>query len=138
MKHTNSPEVDAAYAAAHQILLDCRCPNRTSEIKLGGGRGTIFTCCECWNRHVYARRDARKLQLAQHNARLAPCEGPHAKPTPGRWELAGAHLCGRCKTKAKAALEKKAAQSGAPFLFMFSGGARFSREDVLDALRKSA
>jgi hypothetical protein len=58
-----------AYQAADAILMNCSHDAKGSEIKMPGGK-TITCCCDCWNQHVYARRAARKAELAEHNAGL--------------------------------------------------------------------
>lgn len=127
------PNIEIAYAAATQILRDCRHPRATIESNLRGGGHARFCsdCCEAYNA---AWKATRKAQLAAHNAKLPDCEGTHAKTTKARWSLAGVQLCGRCKTKAKRSVERKVAQSGMSFLFMM-GAARLSREQVFEALR---
>jgi hypothetical protein len=49
-----------------QILRACDHTDRqTSEVTMGHGE-IIKVCCQCWNASVSARRNARKLQLAEH------------------------------------------------------------------------
>ena len=36
---------------------------------MGGGR-KLWVCCECWNRHVRARRAARKNELSEHKTEI--------------------------------------------------------------------
>lgn len=133
MKETSNSA--SAYAAATQILLDCTCPGPSSEVDMRDGTKRNV-CFECWNRHVDARRAARKLQLAEHKAKLPACEGGHVKNTPARWNLAGVHLCGRCKTKAQRQLHRNATGAGNfSYLHMFSP---MTRERVLGALTGGA
>lgn len=127
------PNIEIAYAAATQILRDCRHPRATLESNLRGGGRARF-CSDCWNSHAKAYKAARKAQLAAHNATLADCEGSHGKPVKARWSMAGVQLCGRCKTKAKSNAERKVLQSGGAVLFMM-GAAKLTREQVLEALR---
>ena len=86
------------YDEAARILTDCaedRCPKpKRSEVRMGGGKGTIKTCVDCWNEHVYARREARKAQLAE---RPKDCQRCAARPH--RWIVKTYRLCGYCKTK---------------------------------------
>ena len=49
-----------------EILRACHHTDRqTSEVRMGHGE-ILMVCCECWNASVYARRSARKAQLADH------------------------------------------------------------------------
>jgi len=83
------------YDEATQILDDCAggscAEEKTSEVRLAAGR-MIKVCTDCWNRHVYARRQARKEQIARRPKDCARCAArPHT------WTYAGYQLCGRCK-----------------------------------------
>ncbi len=129
------PHIEAAYDAATAILIDCSHEGGATQVNLGGGRGTTFACVACWNKHVAARKAARKLQIAAFNATIQTCEGPHTRPAPGRWTVAGdVHLCGRCKTKALRKINGNIARSGLGGLAMF-GAFRLTREVVLGALK---
>lgn len=112
MSASLSPIVSAAYAAANQILKDC------THAKMHGNDW----CADCWNRQVYARRAARKLQLSER-PRCESC-GRGAV----RWDLAGVGLCGRCKARAAAEMHRRLAPAGWLALSYHP-----SRSDVLDA-----
>jgi len=110
----------SAYAAATQILRDCNHADR-QRFEYRSNGCSHLSCFECWNEYLRAHRAARKLQLAEHRATLPACEGEHAKHTPARWSISGVHLCGRCKTKAKKELYRRAASAGnLAFLHMFA------------------
>lgn len=85
------------YNEATQILEDCAegsCQGeKNGEVKMGNGK-EIKVCTDCWNRHVYARRAARKEHLAKRPKDCARC----AKRT-HTFIYAGHRLCGRCKTQ---------------------------------------
>lgn len=103
------------YESATQILLDCThealARQQHSEISMGKGV-TRFVCVDCWNAHVYARREARKAQLAERPNDCMRCgQKPHT------WTLAGAKLCGRCKTAVKQEHTRNLAKAGTLGIF---------------------
>lgn len=50
------------------ILRACTHSHQPCEVNLGTNRKpeVIFVCSDCWNTSVYAARDERKAQLAEH------------------------------------------------------------------------
>lgn len=58
-------------SASTDIILACAHERRTSEVNLGGGRGVVWCCCDCWNASVYARRAdmARDREAAKDRGR---------------------------------------------------------------------
>ena len=84
------------YAQANAILDACQHEDRyRSEVKGGGHRWLV--CTECWNRHVAARRAARKVELAEWKATFPTCQ--RCGKRPGGWIVGYEHyhLCGPCK-----------------------------------------
>ena len=115
------------YDQATQILEDCAgdaCPGeKTSEVRMGAGR-TIKVCVDCWNRHAYARRAARKEQLAARPKDCARCAArPHT------WTYAGHRLCGRCKTKTAREQAASTAKLGDLAILAGLSGARLFTTD---------
>ncbi len=82
------------YAAANHILEECQHGDATCEVSHPDGR-TLHVCCDCWNRHIYARRAARKQELAEWRATLPTCQ--RCGQRPGNWRVGAWSLCGRCK-----------------------------------------
>lgn len=54
------------------ILRACNHSHRPCEVNLGTNRKpeVIHVCSDCWNASVYAQRDERKAQLADHWAKV--------------------------------------------------------------------
>lgn len=74
------------YADARAILDNCtHATGTSSDCRLSGGRRV---CLDCWNRQVYARRQARKEQLAE----LPRCEVPTCNRR-GAMRAMGVLLC---------------------------------------------
>ncbi len=103
------------YAEADRILETCAHTDvYRSEVHRPGGE-TLLVCCDCWNRHVHARRAARRQELAEWRATLPRCERCGKKPanwTVGRW-----HLCGHCKEEVKREHYRNLAHAGALAIF---------------------
>lgn len=73
------------YEQATQILRDCRHTDRLrAEWGSGVNKPEGLACSECWNRHVSARRQARREQLAQR-----PNDCMRCGLRPHTWTLAG-------------------------------------------------
>jgi hypothetical protein len=51
--------------AQDTILRACQHERKPCEVNMGNGE-VIFTCGDCYNASVYARRAERKVQLAEH------------------------------------------------------------------------
>lgn len=111
---------DEMYHRAERILRDC-CHDRGRDCEVDMGHGeTLYVCCECWNRHVYARQEARKAQLAEHKATLPTCDrcGKHG----ANWTYGPFQLCGRCKTRSEKEHWQALAKTGnAAFAGMIAG-----------------
>ena len=73
------------YAYADSILDQCDAgdhPHKMSEVK---GKGKTWrVCTDCWNKHVAARRAARKQELADFRA-AQKAERDAALADPSRW-----------------------------------------------------
>lgn len=55
-----------AISESTSIILRCDHEGRkTSEVNLGGGRGIVWCCCECWNASVAARRAEDRARREQ-------------------------------------------------------------------------
>ena len=107
-----TPATQALYDAATQILRDCRHTDRQScEITMSKTE-TLMTCCDCFNSQVYARRAARKAQLAE---RLPDCDRCAAKPHTCTY--GGYRLCGRCLTATKKEHNTNANKAGVLAIF---------------------
>lgn len=52
-------------SAQDTILRACQHERKPCEVNMGKGE-VIFTCSDCYNASVYARRAERKLQLSEH------------------------------------------------------------------------
>lgn len=72
------------------ILRSCQHEHRPCEVNMGRGE-TIFICTACWNRGYYARKAARKAQLA---CRTNDCQKCGRKPVTKLYDRY--RLCGRC------------------------------------------
>ena len=107
-----TPVIQAGYDAATAILRQCTHTDRqTSEVMMSKTE-TIFVCCDCWNAHVYARRAARKAQLAR---RPNDCDRCGAKPH--TYEYGGYLLCGRCLKATKTEHNRSLVAAGALAIF---------------------
>ena len=73
--------------------------------------GNFLVCCACWNRGYYARRAARKAQLA---CRANDCQRCAQKPVTKLY--GGFRLCGRCFTAVKREHNQNAAGCSMPWL----------------------
>jgi hypothetical protein len=103
------------YRQADAILEECRHQtDNPCEVFHPDGR-TLKVCHECWNRHVYARRAARKQALAEWRATLPKCQrcGKRA----GNWQVGPWHLCGRCKSATEREHYRNLAQAGGMAIF---------------------
>jgi hypothetical protein len=56
------------YAHAIQILDDCDASDHEGKNEVTDHKHTWHVCTSCWNKHVDARRAARKLELADAKA----------------------------------------------------------------------
>ena len=107
-----APDIQARYDAATAILRQCGHTDcQDSEVRMSKTE-TLMVCCNCWNAHVYARRAARKAQLAE---RPNDCDRCAAKPH--ACEYGGYRLCGRCLKAAKAEHARNLAAAGVLAIF---------------------
>ncbi len=116
--------------AQDDVLLSCTHEPKTSEVSFRGG--ILWVCNDCWNRSVYAYREARKLQLAEEPR----CEVPGCKAR-GTFYVGDEHilLCGKHMKKVKREHFKWAASQGGMMMFYTGGG--LTRKLVLEyAARK--
>lgn len=102
----------ALYEAATAILRDCThhtdtpCEVRMSKTEIRN------VCCDCWNAHVYARRVARKAQLAERENDCDRCaRKPHT------YTYGGHRLCGHCLTATKKEHYGNTAKAGTLAIF---------------------
>lgn len=99
------------YAEANAILDTCthdgRFPLYTNRAGTPSGQ---LACVDCYNAHVYARRAARKVELAAIRADKPPCQRCGLKPV--TWTYGPYKLCGRCKTATAREHSQKAASAG--------------------------
>lgn len=101
----------ALYDAATAILRQCTHASQTCEVQMSKTE-ILHVCDACYNAQVYARRAARKAQLAERPNDCARCA---AKPHTHNY---GGHLlCGRCLTATKKEHNKNLAKAGALSIF---------------------
>lgn len=113
------------YDEADQVLKDCSHKSESPTRQTWPGGRVTQACVDCWNRHVYARRQARREQLA-----LTPrCEVSGCKAR-GSMKVGGSVLmCGR---HLKAANRNRTRQLSGGFAYLgLFGNASASREELL-------
>lgn len=99
------------YTEARAILYRCNHANANVAVSIGKG-DPIQVCCDCWNRHVYAHRQARREQLAA--APRCEIDGCTAR---GAWTCLGVLLCGRHWRKVGSAHIRNTSSIGALGIF---------------------
>lgn len=100
------------YDAATAILRNCtHHTDNPCEVRMSKTE-TLNVCCACYTAQVYARRAARKAQLAE---RANDCDRCAAKPH--TYTYGGYRLCGRCLTAAKKEHNRNMAKAGTLSIF---------------------
>src|SRR5688572_24481006 len=113
------------YEQADQILKDCKHVSESPTRQTWPGGRVTEACVDCWNAHVYARRQARREQLAQ----CARCEVPGCKARGSMIVCGSVLMCGR---HLKAANRNRTRQLGGGFAYLgLFGNASASREELL-------
>lgn len=107
-----TPATQAMYDTATAILRDCTHHTATPcEVRMSKTE-TLNVCGDCWNAHVYARRAARKAQLAERDNDCDRCASkPHT------YTYGGYRLCGRCLAVAKKEHNRNMARAGTLSIF---------------------
>ena len=101
------------YSEATAILTNCQHEPKPCEWSTAHSGDPQGRCCtDCWNAHVFARRQARREQLAQR-----PNDCQRCGNRPVTYNYGGYLLCGFCKSATEREHNKAMAQAGGLGIF---------------------